>query len=61
MGANLGPDDSGTGMEVFLGPYVHSISREQPLAVIPNGIIGVSHGKVSKVNHNYDINIHYYY
>jgi len=41
-------------MEVFLGPYVHSISREVPLAVVPNGIIGVLHGKVSKVKYQHE-------
>lgn len=35
-----------TRFHVFLGAYVHSISKEDPLVIVPNGVIGVKHGKV---------------
>jgi hypothetical protein len=34
------------GIRVFLGSYVHSESRERPLVIKSNGVIGVEHGKI---------------
>ena len=36
-----------TTFRVFLGAYVHSISKEEPLRIVPNGVIGVNNGKVT--------------
>jgi hypothetical protein len=38
-------EEPGT-IRVFLGSYVHSLSKDQPLAIMPNGVIGVKDGKV---------------
>ncbi|CAL8142158.1 unnamed protein product [Orchesella dallaii] len=34
------------GIQVFVGPYVHSVSWTEPLVVQPNGVIGVKDGKI---------------
>ena len=36
------------GIRVFLGSYVHSVSKDKPLDIRPNGVIGVENGKVSR-------------
>lgn len=33
-------------LRVFVGPYVHSLSWEDPLVIQSNGVIGVKDGKV---------------
>jgi len=38
------------GIRVFLGSYIHSESKDKPLIVKPNGVIGVQNGKVIKIN-----------
>jgi len=33
-------------IQVFVGPYIHSVSWEEPLVIQPNGVIGVKDGKI---------------
>jgi guanine deaminase len=35
-----------TGIRVFLGSYIHSESKDKPLIIKPNGVIGVENGKI---------------
>ena len=34
------------GLKVFVGPFVHSLSWNEPCVIRPNGVIGVKDGKV---------------
>ncbi|ODN02669.1 Guanine deaminase [Orchesella cincta] len=39
-------DKPARGIQVFIGPYIHSLSWTEPLVVQPNGVIGVKDGKI---------------
>ena len=40
---------SSSTIQVYLGPFVHSVSKCDPYVIVPDGAIGVQDGKVSFV------------
>ena len=37
-------------IQVYLGPFVHSLSKSDPYVIVPNGVIGVQDGRVSLID-----------